>query len=794
MEKAKSTSQSKPGTSRLEGWEVEKANPNAQIKAYEGPAAGWGAVKYVAINLIKEKVAGGNYRTLFKQNQPEGFDCPGCAWPDREHASTFEFCENGVKAVAAEATSKRVTPAFFAQHTVTELMQQSDYELEQHGRLTDPMVYHAASDKYVPIEWADAFKLMAAHLKKLDSPHNAAFYTSGRAGNEAAFVYQLFVRMYGTNNFPDCSNMCHEATSRGLPSTVGVGKGTVTLHDFEHADTLLIFGQNPATNHPRMLGELRECAKNGATIVSINPLRERGLERFADPQSVVEMVTGGSTKIASTFIQPKLGGDFALIKGVAKRTLELDDEAVALGKERVLDVAFIEEHCAGFEEFAADLRVQDWQELVDESGVSRDDIEKLSQIYVAGKRVIATWGMGITQHKHSVQTVHLLSNLLMMRGNIGREGAGLCPVRGHSNVQGNRTVGIEERPTEAFLDRLGKVFSFEPPRGHGFDVVETVEEMLHGKVKVFIGLGGNFVMATPDTPRTFEAMRQCDLTVHITTKMNRSHLVHGKDALILPTLGRTEVDIQKGVPQGVTVEDSMSMVHISYGMNKPASQNLMSETAIVANLAHATLGSSKVDWLAYAGDYALVRDAIEMVFDGFENYNERIAKPGGFHLRVASRERDWKTNTRKANFIVHQIQTDTPIRRAKALHGEKLMTLMTTRSHDQYNTTIYAMDDRYRGVFGQRRVVFINPEDRVMLGFGAAEWVDMSTVWEDGIERRANRFLLVDYDIPRGCIGAYYPETNPLVPLNSKGDVCNTPTSKSIPVLLQRSEERALAA
>ncbi|MDQ7968988.1 MAG: FdhF/YdeP family oxidoreductase [Oxalicibacterium faecigallinarum] len=774
---------------------MEKLKSKASIEPYHHAAGGWGAVKYVAINLIKEKVAGGNYRTLFKQNQPEGFDCPGCAWPDREHASTFEFCENGVKAVAAEATTKRVTPAFFEANTVATLMAQSDYELEQHGRLTDPMVYDAQTDKYVPISWDRAFKLIASHLNKLDNPDRAAFYTSGRAGNEAAFVYQLFVRMFGTNNFPDCSNMCHEATSRGLPATVGVGKGTVTLHDFEQADTLLIFGQNPATNHPRMLGELREASKRGAVIVSINPLRERGLERFTDPQSMLEMLTMSSTKIASTFIQPKLGGDFALIKGVAKRTLELDDEAIAQGRERVLDVDFIAQHTHGFDVFADDLRMQDWQELIDEAGVSREHIETLTRIYVNGKRVIATWGMGITQHKHSVQTVHMLSNLLMMRGNIGREGAGLCPVRGHSNVQGNRTVGIEEQPSQEFLDRLGKAFNFEPPREHGLDVVETVHEMLEGHVKVFIGLGGNFVMATPDTPRTFDALRSCDLTVHITTKLNRSHLVHGKDALILPTLGRTEIDVQNGVPQGVTVEDSMSMVHISYGMNKPASKNLMSETAIVANIAHATLGSDKVDWLGYASDYDRIRDAIESVLDGFENYNERIAQPGGFHLRVASREREWLTDTGKANFIPHKVQRDTPIRRAKQLHGDQLMTLMTTRSHDQYNTTIYALDDRYRGVFGQRRVVFINPEDIEMLGFKAGDWVDMSTVWDDGIERRANRFLIVAYDIPRGCIGAYYPETNPLVPLHSTGDICNTPTSKSIPVLLTRSqEEMALAA
>jgi molybdopterin-dependent oxidoreductase alpha subunit len=767
--------------------------PEARIEPYTHPAAGWGALKYVALNLLKEKVAGGNYKTLLAQNQPNGFDCPGCAWPDREHASTFEFCENGVKAVAAEATSKRVTPEFFAQHTIAELMTQSDFELEQHGRLTDPLVYDAAQDRYVPIEWDAAFELIARHLKALDDPDRAAFYTSGRASNEAAFLYQLFVRMYGTNNFPDCSNMCHEATSRGLPGTVGIGKGTVTLDDFEHADTLLLFGQNPATNHPRMLGELRECAKRGATIVSINPLKERGLERFASPQHPVEMLTMGSTKISSVFIRPKVGGDFALIKGVAKRVIELDDAALAEGSERVLDVDFIAQHTVGFDAFADDLRAESWDTIIAESGVPMEDLLKLADIYAKGRAVISTWGMGLTQHKNSVPTVQLLSNLMMMRGNIGRRGAGLCPVRGHSNVQGDRTVGIEERPTQAFLDRLGAAYDFEPPREHGLDVVNTIQAMLDGQVKVFIGLGGNFSIATPDTPRTWEAMRACDLTVHITTKLNRSHLVHGRDALILPTLGRTEIDLQNGVAQGVTVEDSMSMVHISYGMNRPASANLLSEIAIVARMAEATLGSEKVDWRAQMNDYALIRDGIEKVFDGFENYNERLKHPGGFHLGVASRDRIWKTPSGKAQFLVHAIAVDTPIHRARALHGERLMTLMTTRSHDQYNTTIYGLDDRYRGVFGQRRVLFAHKDDIAMLGFAAGQRVDITSVWDDGVERRADSFLLVEYDIPRGCLGAYYPETNPLVPLSSVADGAGTPTSKSIPVLLSASEEAQAA-
>ncbi len=758
--------------------------PSARIEPYHHPAAGWGALKQVAINLIKERVTGGDYRMLLKQNQPDGFDCPGCAWPDREHASTFEFCENGVKAVAAEATSKRVTPPFFEEHTVTELMAQSDYELEQHGRLTDPLVYDAQRDRYVPIEWDDAFRLIAQHLNGLDDPNRAAFYTSGRASNEAAFLYQLFVRMYGTNNFPDCSNMCHEATSRGLPGTVGIGKGTVTLDDFEHTDTLLIFGQNPATNHPRMLGELRDCAKRGATIVSINPLKERGLERFASPQHTFDMLSPKGVQISSVFIRPRVGGDFALIKGVAKRVIELDDAALAAGTPRVLDIEFIHEHTVGFDAFAADLRDEAWDTIVAEAGLPLDEVLKLADIYVNGRAVIATWGMGLTQHKNSLATIQLLSNLMMMRGNIGRRGAGLCPVRGHSNVQGDRTVGIEEKPTQAFLDRLGEVYDFEPPREHGYDVVETIHAMLEGHVKVFIGLGGNFSIATPDTPRTWAAMRACDLTVHITTKLNRSHLIHGRDALILPTLGRTEIDLQNGAPQGVSVEDSMSMVHISYGMNRPASPNLLSEIAIVARMAHAALGSAKVDWLDLAGDYAKIRDGIEQVFEGFEHYNERLKQPGGFHLGVASRERVWKTPSGKAQFVVHAIALDTPIHRARAEHGERLMTLMTTRSHDQYNTTIYGLDDRYRGVYGQRRVLFANREDLAMLGFAAGEHVDITSVWDDGVERHVEDFLLVEYDIPRGCLGAYYPETNPLVPLSSVADGAGTPTSKSIPVLL----------
>ncbi len=757
-----------------------------KIETYNNPAGGWGALKYVAINIFKEKIVSKSMRTLLAQNQPDGFDCPGCAWPDRNHASTFEFCENGVKAVAAEATSKRVTRQFFAENTVTSLLEQSDYALEQHGRLTEPMRYDAATDKYIPIGWDAAFALVGEHLRALPDPNEASFYTSGRASNEAAFLFQLFVREYGTNNFPDCSNMCHEPTSKGLPPSVGIGKGTVTLDDFDACDTLLIFGQNPATNHPRMMGELRECAKRGATIVSINPLRERGLERFASPQHVHDMLSGTGTPISSMFIQPTLGGDLALIKGLIKIVIERDDAALANGTERIVDADFLAEHTHGFAALAADSRAERWDLIVAESGVPYEQIVQLADVYIKGRAVIATWGMGLTQHKYAVGTIQMLTNLMLLRGNIGRLGAGLCPVRGHSNVQGDRTVGIDERPPEAMLDRMEQVFGFKVPREHGLDVVGTIQAMRDKQVKVFIALGGNFLMASPDTPRVAEALQACDLTVQITTKLNRSHLVHGRDALIMPTMGRTEIDIQAGVAQGVTVEDSMSMVHISYGINKPASPDLLSEIAIVGRMAAATLPQSKTRYLWYIDDYARIRDAIESVFDAFKDYNARVAKPGGFHLGVASRDRVWKTATGKAEFKVHAIPTDSPIHRARARFGDRLLTLMTTRSHDQYNTTIYGMDDRYRGVFGQRRVIFACKDDLDRLGFKDGERINLVSVWDDGVTRRADDFLLVQYDIPAGCIAGYYPETNPLVPLDSFADGARTPTSKSIPVLMEK--------
>ncbi|CAN7353952.1 FdhF/YdeP family oxidoreductase [Acidovorax sp. LjRoot117] len=752
-----------------------------KIEFYKGPAGGWGALNSVKNALLRQDIPLKGAKTLLSANQPDGFDCPGCAWPDRNHASTFEFCENGVKAVAAEATARRAGPGLFAQYTVAELAEQSDFWLEDQGRLTQPMAYHAPSDQYRPIAWDDAFALIARHLNALPDPNQAIFYTSGRASNEAAFLYQLFVRQFGTNNFPDCSNMCHEPSGSGMRPQIGVGKGTVTLHDFECAEAIFIFGQNPGTNHPRMLGELREAHKRGARIVSFNPLRERGLERFADPQDKLEMATMGSTPISTHYFQLRVGGDLPAVKGMMKHVLEQED-----ARGGVLDHAFIAEHTTGFAAMADDLRTESWELLEQESGLTEAQMRSAADIYIGAKSVIACWGMGITQHKYAVATIQAIVSLLMMRGNIGREGAGPCPVRGHSNVQGDRTMGIWEKPPAALLDKLRDVFGFEPPRENGVDTVEAIRHMLDGKGKVFFALGGNFASATPDTYETWKALQRCDLTVHVTTKLNRSHIVHGKEALILPCLGRTEIDMQATGPQGVTVEDSMSMVHISVGINPPASEHLLSEPAIVARLAAATLGArSNVPWLWLVEDYARIRDQIEKVFPDFKDFNQRVAVPGGFRLRNTASERVWATASGKASFHAHAVPRDTPTHIARERYKDAVVfTLLTTRSHDQYNTTIYGMDDRYRGVYGQRRVVFINDKDIRALGMQDGDWVDIQTVWSDGQERRADRFKLVAYDIPRGNLAAYYPETNPLVPLSAVADAAGTPTSKSIPVLL----------
>ncbi len=770
------------------------------VQEYKRPAGGWGALKSVAQQVMAQGNPLTGARTLLSANQPDGFDCPGCAWPDKNHASSFEFCENGVKAVSAESTSKRATPEHIASHTVTELQAQTDHWLEAQGRLTSPMRYNPTSDRYQAISWDAAFNLIAEKLNALPSPNDAIFYTSGRCSNEAAFLYQLFVREFGTNNLPDSANMCHEASGVGMKETIGVSKGTVSLDDFELADAIFIFGQNPGTNHPRMLGELRSAAKRGAAIVSFNPLKERGLEKFQNPQSPLEMLADQATALSSDYFQLKIGGDLACIKGIIKYVFEADQAALHAKQTRVIDTAFIAEHTIGFEAFMADAMAESWQVIERESGLTLAQIKRAANIYMQAKNTIICWGMGITQHKHSVATIHMLTNLLLLRGNIGRPGAGACPVRGHSNVQGDRTMGITSRPSPAFLDRLEQVFNIPMPRQPGLDTVAAIETMLAEPGKVFFALGGNFAAATPDTPRTYQALRNCALTVHVTTKLNRSHLVCGADALILPCLGRTEIDLQQGHPQAVSVEDSMSMVHLSSGINAPAGPDLLSEPMIAARLALATFAQrdikhkrpSNIDWAWLVADYARIRDKIEATFDDFADFNQRVSRPGGFHLRNTASERIWATAKAKAYFIPHAIPTDLPVHRARAnALQQRIFNLATIRSHDQYNTTVYGLNDRYRGVFGERRVVFINPEDLAELGMTAGQWVDLESIYDDGIRRMAERFLLVAYNIPRLCLASYFPETNCLVPLSAISDGARTPTSKSLSVILHPHTQNA---
>ncbi len=754
------------------------------VHPYHQPAGGWGALKALSEHLIEQGVTLKGAATLSRMNQPEGFDCPGCAWPDPKHTSSFEFCENGGKAIAWETAAKRCTPEFFAAHGVTELSSWSDYELEMAGRLTHPMAYDAASDHYIPVSWEEAFAMIGRQLHALPDPNMAEFYTSGRTSNEAAFLYQLFVREYGTNNFPDCSNMCHEATSVGLPMSLGVGKGTVLLEDFDKADCIFIFGQNPGTNSPRMMTSLRNASRRGAAILSFNPFRERALERFQAPQSPVEMVTLTSTPISSRLYQVRVGGDIAALKGIMKILVEADEAARASDQPEILDWDFIRGHTAGIDALVADLKATQWPAIERMSGLAREDIEHAARVYMKAERAIIVFGMGITQHRRGACNVQQLANLALLRGHIGREGAGLCPVRGHSNVQGDRTVGITEIPSKEFLDRLEHRFGFKPPTAHGHNVVTALEAMIRGEVKVFIAMGGNFAAAIPDWQTTQAALRNLDLTVHVSTKLNRSHLIHGRDALILPCLGRTEIDIQASGPQSITVEDSMSMVHASAGRNQPASEHLRSEPAIVAGMARATLaGRSVVDWEALASDYDRIRDAIEDVFPIFQGYNARIRVPGGFHLTSAARERIWATPSGKANFLVfdglgEDIQVDDP----------QALWLTTVRSHDQYNTTLYSMSDRYRGVYGQRDVVFLNKTEMDRRGLADGDRVDLVTLSTDGIERRVRNFRVVGYSFPDGCCAAYYPETNPLVPLYAHDPLSFTPSSKGIPVRLERSE------
>lgn len=757
-----------------------------RIEPYRAPAGGWGATFATFKYLGEQGVAFKGGAALLRMNKPGGFDCPGCGWADPlpEHAEPLVFCENGAKALAWEATTRRVTPEFFAQHSVTSLREQSDYWLEEQGRLTHPMVYNSETDHYEPVSWEAAFDGIAEVLRSLDSPDEAEFYTSGRSSNEAAFLFQLFAREFGTNNFPDCSNFCHEPTSQGLPPAIGIGKGTCLLEDFNLADAIFIFGQNPGTNSPRMMTELRAASRRGARIVVFNPFRERALERFIAPQLPIEMLTLASTPIATHFYQVKVGGDLAAIKGMIKAIIEENDAALQNHQPQVIDVDFIQGHTHGFEALADDVRKTSWDSIVQASGLTRAEIGEAAHVYMEAKAVISCWGMGITQHVHGTQNVQYIVNLMLLRGNIGKPGAGLVPVRGHSNVQGDRTVGINERPPQALLDQIEKVFGFSPPRHHGHDVGQAIESMVRGTSKVFIALGGNFVAASPDTEVVNGAMRRLELTAHVATKLNRSHIVHGKRAYILPCVARSEVDRQGGgAPQTVTVEDAMSMVHGSIGHMTPASAHLRSEPWIVAHLAMATLGTtSKVQWKPLVEDYSRIRDLIEQVFPMFQGYNARIKIPGGFHLTNSARERIWNTPTGKANFIIKADLDEDDFRL-----GDGVLLLTTMRSHDQYNTTLYSNSDRYRGIYDQRDVLFLSEAEMKKRGLGFGERVDIHTVSNDGIDRTLRGYKVVPYLIPPGCCGAYYPEANPLVPLYARDPISGTPSSKAIPVRLTRS-------
>jgi len=705
--------------------------------------------------------------TLSRVNQTGGFDCPGCAWPDPDpgHRHRAEFCENGVKAVAEEATLRRVDRAFFAAHPIAELAERSDYWLGQQGRLTEPVHRPRGATHYRPIGWDDAFALVADRLRSLPSPDAASFYTSGRTSNEAAFLYQLMVRRLGTNNLPDCSNMCHESSGAALSWSIGVGKGSVLLEDLYAADLIMVVGQNPGTNHPRMLTALEKAKRAGAWIVNVNPLDEAGLRRFHNPQTPQGLLKG--TDLTDEFLQIRLAGDQALFAALARLTVEAG----------AVDEDFVAEHCSDYEEYLAHLEELDWADVQAATGLTREAIEALAKRYRESERVIVCWAMGLTQHRDAVATIQEITNLMLLRGNIGKRGAGLAPIRGHSNVQGDRTMGIWEKMPEPFRAALGQEFGFEPPADDGLDSVDTIRAMRDGRVRAFFSMGGNFVSATPDSAATAEAMTGLDLTVHVSTKLNRSHALCGEESLILPCLGRTERDEQLSGPQAVTVEDSMGMVHLSRGRLDPASDQLLSEVAIVTRLAEELFPGDSVDWAGMRADYDVIRDHVSRVVPGFEDFNARVRQPGGFPLPHGPRDsRTFRTATGRARFAVNPLST------LAVPRGHLL--LQTIRSHDQFNTTIYGLDDRYRGIQSGRRVVFVNADDLAELGLSDGQRVDLVSVWSDG-ERRAEDFRVVPYATARGCAAAYFPETNVLVPLDSVAKVSNTPVSKSVVVRLE---------
>ena len=763
-------------------------NDKTRFEPYTHAAGGWGSLKAVGTYLLRERIPIVGAEALWKQNKPEGFACVSCAWAKPEHPHAAEFCENGAKATAWELTSKRLPAAFFLEHTVTDLLAWDDHELEAGGRLTVPMRWDARTDRYLETSWEEAFAGIGAHLRDLraQDPASVVFYASGRASLETSYMYQLLARLYGNNNLPDSSNMCHESTSVALPETIGVPVGTVRLDDFEQCDAIFIFGHNTGVSSPRMLHQLQDARKRGASIVTFNPLRERGLVEFVNPQSPTEMLTPAHTDISTQYLQLKNGGDLAALTGLCKALVAADDRALAEGHARVVDAAFIAEHTEGFEDFAASLRTTEWAAIEAESGLLQAQLEAAATTFANAKAVIGIYGMGLTQHRKGVENVQMVSNLLLLGGHIGRPGAGICPVRGHSNVQGQRTVGITEKPELAPLDKLAEMYGFMPPREKGLNTVETCEGVLAGTVRAFVGLGGNFLRAAPDTERLEAAWRGLGLTVHVATKLNRSHLIHGEASYLLPCRGRIEVDLQASGEQTVSVEDSTGVMHASRGVAQPAADTLLSEPAIVAGIAMASLPANpKVPWTEWVADYALVRDQIAQALpEIFHDFNERLKAPGGLPRPLPASERIWKTPNGRANFKGYGnlvADPDTPETAPDVLR------LMTLRSDDQFNTTIYSLDDRFRGIYGTRRVLLMNRSDIQRLGFEDGGFVDVSTAVDDGHARTVKGLRITAYDIPPGCAGGYYPECNPLVPLAHHAEKSKVPASKAIPIRLRES-------
>jgi molybdopterin-dependent oxidoreductase alpha subunit len=753
-----------------------------RLVPYGGPAGGWGSVRSVVNVLSREGVLLAGNAMLMRQNKSGGFVCVSCGWSKPSRPRLFEYCENGAKATAWEMTRKRAGPEFFKSHRVADLETWPDHDLEEQGRLTHPMRWDADSDTYLPVTWSQAFEEIGKELKSLTA-ESVVFYASGRASLETSYLWQLFARLYGCNNLPDSSNMCHESTSVALPESIGVPVGTVTLDDFAVTDCILFFGQNVGSNSPRMLHPLQEAVRRGVPVITFNPLRERGLERFTNPQSPSEMLTGAETAISSQYHQVKPGGDLAAIYGMAKALLALDDAALATGQPRVLDVAFVAEHCHDFAAFEISARSQVWAELERQSGLTRAAMEIAATVYARSPSAIGVFGMGLTQHRTGVENVQMLMNLLLMRGNIGRPGAGICPVRGHSNVQGQRTVGITEKPELAPLDKLKELYGFEPPRNKGLNTVEACEGILNGTVNAFLGLGGNFIRAIPETVAMETAWRKMRLTVQVSTKLNRSHLIHGKIAYILPCLGRIERDEQASGLQVVTNESSTAHIHSSRGTAAPASSHLLSEPAIIAGLAKASLASnSKVNWDRWISNYAHIRSAIEATYpDIFHDFNSRIDEPGGFHRYLPARHRVWKTPTGKANFLVPGGLDENPDTSQSAA-GAPILQLISLRSNDQFNTSIYGYDDRFRGVRNTRLVLFMNTKDIHRLGFVNDAPVDVVSEAGDDVRRVVKGLRILAYDIPEGCCGAYYPECNPLIPVWHYASRAKVPAAKSIPV------------